>query len=167
MHDPVITIPGRPIGGFCDSRSGAARRHFLRIGGLALGGLPMGRIMAARAAAPAAVPSGGLGHKAVIMVYLPGGPSHQDSFDLKTEAPAEIRGSFRPIGTNVPGIEICEHLPREHVLAVAGDQERQHDEAVGVAFDRERGGIAGAGRHAVLSAVSLAPDVKTGSVSAG
>jgi hypothetical protein len=46
------------------------------------------------------------------MVYLPGGPSHQDMVDLKMEAPAEIRGSFRPIATSVPGIEICEHLPR-------------------------------------------------------
>ncbi|MFM7076597.1 MAG: DUF1501 domain-containing protein, partial [Planctomycetaceae bacterium] len=108
----MIEIPGRPIGGFCGSASGAPRRHFLRIGGLALGGLSMGRLLAAGAAAPAAVPSGGLGHKAVIMVYLPGGPSHQDSFDLKMEAPAEIRGSFRPVATSVPGIEICEHLPR-------------------------------------------------------
>ena len=46
------------------------------------------------------------------MIYLPGGPPHQDTFDLKTEAPAEIRGEFKPIKTNVPGIEICEHLPR-------------------------------------------------------
>src|SRR5437870_7226628 len=45
------------------------------------------------------------------MVYLPGGPSHQDTFDLKTDAPSEIRGEFKPIKTNVPGIEICEHLP--------------------------------------------------------
>lgn len=46
------------------------------------------------------------------MIYLSGGPSHQDMYDLKMEAPAEIRGSFRPIDTNVPGIQICEHLPR-------------------------------------------------------
>ena len=46
------------------------------------------------------------------MIYLSGGPSHQDMFDLKMEAPAEIRGSFKPIRTNVPGIEICEHMPR-------------------------------------------------------
>lgn len=51
-------------------------------------------------------------HKAVIMIFLPGGPSHQDMFDLKMEAPAEIRGEFKPIKTNVPGIQICEHLPR-------------------------------------------------------
>ena len=58
-------------------------------------------------------------HKAVIMVFLPGGPSHQDMFDLKTEAPSEVRGEFKPISTNVPGIQICEHLPR---LARIADQ---------------------------------------------
>jgi len=50
-------------------------------------------------------------NKAVIMVYLPGGPPHQDTFDIKTDAPVEIRGEFSPIKTNVPGIEICELLP--------------------------------------------------------
>ncbi len=51
-------------------------------------------------------------NKSVIMIYLPGGPPHQDMFDLKMEAPSEIRGEFKPIPTNVPGIRICEHLPR-------------------------------------------------------
>jgi hypothetical protein len=46
------------------------------------------------------------------MIYLPGGPPHQDTFDLKLDAPQEIRGEFRPIPTNVPGLQICEHLPR-------------------------------------------------------
>ena len=45
------------------------------------------------------------------MVYLPGGPAHQDLYDIKTEAPSEIRGSFQPINTNVPGIQISELLP--------------------------------------------------------
>ena len=53
----------------------------------------------------------GASHKSIIMIYLPGGPPHQDMFDLKTEAPAEIRGEFRPINTNVTGIQICEYLP--------------------------------------------------------
>ena len=53
-----------------------------------------------------------LGHKAVIMIFLPGGPSHQDIFDLKMDAPREVRGEFKPIKTKVPGMEICEHLPR-------------------------------------------------------
>ena len=56
--------------------------------------------------------AGGRSHKAIIMIFLSGGPPHQDMFDLKPDAPAEIRGEFKPIKTNVPGIEICEHLPR-------------------------------------------------------
>src|SRR5262249_28986014 len=56
-------------------------------------------------------------HKAVIMIFLPGGPSHQDMFDLKVNAPSEVRGEFRPIATNVPGVQICEHLPRLAKLA--------------------------------------------------
>src|SRR5262249_17072409 len=50
-------------------------------------------------------------HKSIINVYLPGGPPHQDMWDLKPDAPAEIRGEFKPIKTNVSGIEICEHFP--------------------------------------------------------
>src|SRR5262249_10568401 len=50
-------------------------------------------------------------NKAAIMIYLPGGPSHMDMYDLKPEAPKEFRGEFKPIATNVPGIQICEHLP--------------------------------------------------------
>jgi len=89
---------------FCD---GVSRRSFLKIGGLALGGLSLPDLLRAEAAA-------GIrrSHKAVIMIYLPGGPPHQDLFDLKTEAPSEIRGEFKPIKTCVPGIEICELLPR-------------------------------------------------------
>ena len=45
------------------------------------------------------------------MIFLPGGPAHQDIFDLKPDAPSDIRGEFKPIKTNVPGIEICELLP--------------------------------------------------------
>ena len=89
---------------FCD---GVARRDFLSIGGLAMGGLSMPEILRADTQAGA-----GMSHKGVIMVFLAGGPSHQDMFDLKMEAPAEIRGEFKPIQTNVPGIQICEHLPK-------------------------------------------------------
>ena len=55
----------------------------------------------------------GSSHKAVIMVYLSGGLSHQDTFDLKPDAPDGIRGEFKPIATRVPGIQIGEHLPRD------------------------------------------------------
>ena len=45
------------------------------------------------------------------MIYLPGGPSHMDMYDLKPDAPTEFRGEFKPIETNVPGVQICEHFP--------------------------------------------------------
>lgn len=99
----MLTILG-PEGRFCD---GVSRRSFLKIGGLALGGLTLPELLRAEAQAGVRRP-----HKAVIMIYLPGGPPHQDLFDLKPEAPSEIRGEFRPIPTNVPGIQVCELLPR-------------------------------------------------------
>ncbi|MBU6402786.1 MAG: DUF1501 domain-containing protein, partial [Verrucomicrobia bacterium] len=89
---------------FCD---GVTRRNFLKIGALGLGGLALPELL--RAEAQAGIRRS---HKAVIMVFLPGGPSHQDIFDLKPDAPLEIRGEFKPISTNVTGIQICEHLPR-------------------------------------------------------
>src|SRR5213594_2670629 len=94
---------------FCD---GVSRRNFLKIGALGLGGLALPQLLEAEA-------QSGIrrSHKAVIMIFLPGGPSHQDMFDLKTDAPSEIRGEFRPIATNVPGMQICEHLPRLATLA--------------------------------------------------
>ena len=92
--------------GFCD---GVSRRNFLRIGALGLGGLTLPQMLQAEAAA--GIRSAGNQHKAVIMIFLPGGPSHQDMFDLKMDAPSEVRGEFKPIATNVPGIQICEHLP--------------------------------------------------------
>lgn len=94
---------------FCD---GISRRNFLRIGSLALGGLSLPQILRAEAASGLQPSAGRLGHKAIIMIFLPGGPSHQDLLDIKTEAPLEIRGEFKPIKTNVPGIEISEVLPR-------------------------------------------------------
>jgi hypothetical protein len=89
---------------FCD---GLSRRSFLKIGGLALGGLSLPQLLEAES--KAGIRSS---RKAIIMIYLPGGPPHQDLFDLKVDAPSEIRGEFKPIPTNVPGIEICELLPR-------------------------------------------------------
>ncbi len=100
----MLTIGGKARGGFCD---GVSRRDFLRIGGLGLGGLALPQLLRAEALA-----GSGTSHKAVIMVCLAGGPPHQDMVDLKPEAPEEVRGEFRPIPTNVPGIDICEHLPR-------------------------------------------------------
>ena len=100
----MLTIESEHGGRFCDRLT---RRQFLKIGGLALGGLTLTDIL--RAEEQAGIRNS---HKAVIMVYLPGGPAHQDTFDLKPDAPSDVRGEFKPIKTNVPGIEICEHLPR-------------------------------------------------------
>lgn len=99
----MLTLLGRPGSrGMCD---GISRRNFLRIGGLGLAGLSLPQLLKAEAAS-------GKRPKSVIMIYLVGGPPHQDMFDLKPEAPAEIAGPWRPIHTNVPGMEICEAFPR-------------------------------------------------------
>lgn len=100
----MLNIRGGARGKYCD---GVSRRDFLKIGGLALGGLSLPGIL--RAEAQTSITSS---NKAIIMVFLAGGPPHQDMFDLKMNAPAEIRGEYRPIATNVPGLEICEHMPR-------------------------------------------------------
>jgi hypothetical protein len=99
----MLTIPGNPNGRFCD---GFTRRDFLRIGGLAMGGLSLPQIL--RAEAQSGVRRS---PKAVIMIYMAGAPPHQDMFDLKMDAPLEIRGPFKPIPTKVPGIHISEHMP--------------------------------------------------------
>src|SRR5206468_12849335 len=93
-----------PKGRYCD---GLTRRSFLRIGGLAVGGLSLPGLL--RAEQQAGIRKS---HKAVIMVYLSGGLAHQDTFDLKPAAPAEVRGEFKPIATNVPGIQLGELVPR-------------------------------------------------------
>ena len=94
------------------------RREFLRLGGgLAVAGFTLPALLAPQAVAAKSdgVASGKA--KSCILVYLLGGPPHQDMFDLKPEAPSEIRGPFNPIATNVPGLQICELLPRLAGLA--------------------------------------------------
>src|SRR5262245_63156897 len=90
----------------CDRVS---RRSFLRIGSLAMGGLALPQLLRAEAETES---QNARRHKSVIMIFLSGGPPHQDMFDLKMDAPVEIRGEFQPISTRVPGIQICEHMPR-------------------------------------------------------
>jgi len=87
---------------FCD---GVNRRSFLKIGAFG-GALTLADMLRGRATA-----NTGTSSKAAIMIYLPGGPSHMDMYDLKPEAPMEFRGEFKPIATNVPGVQICEHMP--------------------------------------------------------
>lgn len=99
----MLTIPG-PTSRFCD---GISRRSWLRIGSLGLGGLSLPGILQAESES-----SRPRQLKGIINILLPGGPSHLDMYDLKPLAPTEIRGEFQPIATNVPGIEICELMPR-------------------------------------------------------
>lgn len=101
----MLTILGRSISGFCDRVS---RRRFLRIGTLAAGATSLNLADVLRA--EDGKPQGR--HKSVINIFLGGGPPHQDLWDLKMDAPSEIRGEFRPIDTNVPGIQICEVFPK-------------------------------------------------------
>jgi hypothetical protein len=94
---------------FCDRLS---RRNFLKIGTLGIGGLTLPQLLKAESAAGVTN-----SRKSVIMIYLVGGPPHQDMFDLKPEAPKEIAGPWKPIATNVPGFEICEAFPRLATIA--------------------------------------------------
>ncbi|HVK12584.1 MAG TPA: DUF1501 domain-containing protein [Gemmataceae bacterium] len=84
----------------------ASRRDVLRVGALTALGLSLPDLfrLQAQAAAPKA--------KACILVWLDGGPSHLETFDPKPDVPADVRGPFRPIQTKIPGIAVCEHLPR-------------------------------------------------------
>lgn len=84
-----------------------SRRGFLTMGALGIGGLTLPNLLRAEAAAGIRT-----SQKSVIMIYLVGGPPHQDMFDLKPNAPKEIAGPWRPTATNVTGIQICEAFPR-------------------------------------------------------
>ena len=86
-----------------------SRRHALAAGSLGLGGFCLADLLRLREAEAAS--ASGHADASVIFVWLAGGPPHLDTYDMKPEAPAEIRGEFRPIPTNVPGIEVCELLP--------------------------------------------------------
>ncbi len=106
----MLTLMGRSdSGSFCDRLS---RRNFLKIGTLGLGGLTLPQLLKAESIAGQRRST-----KSVIMIYLVGGPPHQDMFDLKPLAPKEVAGPWRPIATNVPGFEICEAFPRLATIA--------------------------------------------------
>ncbi len=89
------------------------RREFLRVGG----GLAVTSFLAPLAGAAEASGARPSAARSCILIYLLGGPPHLDAFDLKPHAPAEVRGPFNPISTTVPGVRICEHLPRLARLA--------------------------------------------------
>ncbi len=92
----------------CD---GLTRRELLRVEALGLGGLTLPALLHLQQVA-AATPTPRRRARSVIVLFLSGGPSHLDMFDLKPDAPEEIRGTFRPTATRVPGVQLCEHLPR-------------------------------------------------------
>lgn len=105
----MLTFPEPHPGALRD----VTRRSFLRVGTLSLGGLTLCDLVRLRAEAP----SPGKPQKSVIMIHLSGGPSHLDMYDMKPKAPVEYRGEFRPVQTNVPGIEICELMPGQAKIA--------------------------------------------------
>ncbi len=98
------SVPGH----LCDRVS---RRDVLEVGGLGLLGLTLPGLLRAEAE-PARSGMPPRRAKSCILIFLNGGPSHLDMWDMKPEAPAEVRGEFRPIPTTVPGIQVSEHLPR-------------------------------------------------------
>src|SRR5437773_5724215 len=126
---PMLSVLGSPQR-LCDRLT---RREILTIGALGLGGLALPDLL--RAEAQQGIRQS---KKAIIMIYLCGAPPHQDMFDLKPDAPAEIRGDFQPIATNVTGIQICEHLPRlarimdklVPIRTMYGSPNRSHDSII-------------------------------------
>ncbi|MCH8830809.1 MAG: DUF1501 domain-containing protein, partial [Planctomycetes bacterium] len=88
------------------------RREFMKIGGLAIGGIGLSDVLCARAAAGKST-----GNTSVILLYLHGGPSQLETYDLKPEAPSSYRSVFRPIPTNVSGMSLCELFPKQAKIA--------------------------------------------------
>src|SRR4051794_29341630 len=101
MSSLLSSIPQHPV---------LSRRTALQAGTIGLLGLGMNHLASLRALAAPAVPRGKA--RSIIYIFLSGGLTQLDSFDLKPDAPPEIRGEFQTIATRTPGIRICEHLPR-------------------------------------------------------
>jgi uncharacterized protein DUF1501 len=107
----MLTVWGEEQRRFCD---GLSRRGFLKVSALAVGGLTLADLLRLRAQGETKAGTAG---KAIIMVYLNGGPSHIDLYDMKPESPVEYRGEFKPIKTNVPGMHLCELMPLQAKIA--------------------------------------------------
>jgi hypothetical protein len=103
----MIAIPGSP-NRCCD---GVSRREFLQIGGLGAVGLALPDLFRARASSPTPSQRGAGQARACILLFMGGGPPQMDTFDLKPDAPVEVRGQFPPIATSVPGTRISSLLP--------------------------------------------------------
>ena len=104
----MLSIYGKANRSFCD---GLSRRSFLSAGSLALGGLSLPDLLRAESTSSSAR------DHSVVMIYLPGGPTQHETFDPKPNAPVEIRGSFSPISTSLPGVQFCELLPNLSKMA--------------------------------------------------
>jgi hypothetical protein len=135
----MLSVLGRSVR-LCD---GISRREAVRVGGLAFTGLLWSDWLRAHAssarreAASGKARAGRFGKaKACILIFNYGGPSHLDTWDLKPDAPKSIRGEFKPIATRVPGISICEHLPRLAAMTnryaiLRSVSHRDNDHAIG------------------------------------
>src|SRR5262249_6627087 len=114
MARPTSPVPATAP--YCRDFRGApsiSRRQLLQLGGLGVFGLGLPRLLEAKAVAQPAQPAAGCGRaRFCILLFMWGGPSHLDPWDLKPDAPAEIRGEFQPIATSVQGTWISQHFPR-------------------------------------------------------
>ena len=106
----MLTLPAQPSSG------GASRRGFLKIGSLGLAGLSLPDLIRAQSARAADASTRRRG-RAVILFFMAGGPSHIDMYDMKPDAPAEVRGPFEPIDTSLPGFQVCDLMPRHAKVA--------------------------------------------------
>src|SRR4051812_23257953 len=97
-----------------DSSSTCSRRGFLSAGAFGASGLSLAQLLQSEGRASESMQKTRL--PSVIVLWMRGGPSHLDTWDLKPGAPAEYRGEFRPIETSVPGISIVEHLPQSAAI---------------------------------------------------
>lgn len=106
----MLTLTGKLSRPTCD---GVSRRDFLRVGALGAAGLSLADLL--RGQASGSIQGGK--NKSVIFAYLYGGQSHIDTYDMKPDAPVEFRGEFKPAASKVPGIQLCELMPRQAQLA--------------------------------------------------
>src|SRR2546421_1305475 len=123
---------------YCD---GMTRRSFLQLGVAGMASLSLADVLRARASSAAA--QAPASDTSVILIWLDGGPSHMDLYDLKPEAPAEYRGFWKPIHTNVPGMDICQLFPKQargadKVSIVRSLHHDNGDHSTGVAWIVER-----------------------------